>query len=457
VSNAVIIPENIVALSHAVTVGSSDASASMAGANMASEKPSKFWRSESNWPTKCAVTFYTQADTAFAVNAFAIVGHNLKRGDQYRIWVKESSSGATRPNGVTLDNPTGTVAGLTTNTTGTYADVDNGETLTLGTFAGPSAGTEGSPWSIGLSFPTPAGIINGTDLQAFWILAAQTYPWPSKLPTITVDLYESGVFRQSLGTRTIRATDTEGGQVMCFPFDAANLSVSSGANIEVKISSTPRSNLSYVKVYSVVLATDRDARAGDSGWLTYTPFEGSGITYRPEVDGPGNVILYEFPTTYNPYYVHLHIRSSRSPTDYVNTREVHPPTHNYVQVGCLVIGEAWRPTINMSYGKLAGVVDSSPRKRTYGGGMFGSRRPTRRVVSLALGHAMTTEAHTILDRVLWRHGLMKPFVVSTTPDDATQSKATTIFGHLRNAENWLNVQPDEGYENNFSLEFEEVL
>jgi hypothetical protein len=213
---------------------------------------------------------------------------------------------------VTLDNPTGTVAGLTTNTTGTYADVDNGETLTLGTFAGPSAGTEGSPWSIGLSFPTPAGIINGTDLQAFWILAAQTYPWPSKLPTITVDLYESGVFRQSLGTRTIRAADTEGGQVMCFPFDAANLSVSSGANIEVKISSTPRSNLSYVKVYSVVLATDRDARAGDSGWLTYTPFEGSGITYRPEVDGPGNVILYEFPTTYNPYYVHLHIRSSRS-------------------------------------------------------------------------------------------------------------------------------------------------
>ena len=76
---------------------------------------------------------------------------------------------------------------------------------------------------------------------------------------------------------------------------------------------------------------------------------------------------------------------------------------------------------------------------------------------MRLGHLTPAEAHTVLDRMIWRHGLMKPFVVSLLPDDATQGKATTLFGHIRNAENWLGIQPDSGYENTLELEFEEVL
>lgn len=452
--NMSLIPENLMAMSHALATGSTSASGSMQASNMLTEAPSKFWRSSSNWPTKCGTTFSHYGYSAFGVNSIAIFGHNLARGDQYRIWLYETDgSGDVRPTGATIDNPTGTVAGLTTNTTSTYADVDNGETLTPSTSAVPTDGT--LPWSIGLSFPTPAGIINGTDLQAFWVSASTVLPWPASLPTITVDLYEGGVFRQSLGTRRVR--DAGNGQVMCFPFDAANLSVSSGANIECKISCVPRTGGQYVAINSVVLATDRDARQGDSGWLTYNPFVGSGVTYRPEWDKSNGAIRYKFPLTYNPFIVYVNFRSSRSPTDFVPEEEIHPLTHNYVQVGTVVIGEQWSPTHNIGYGKLVGGIDSSPRSRTYGGQLFGSRRPVRRVIGMRLGHLTPAEAHTLFDRVIWRHGTMKPIAISLLPDDATQSKHTTILATLRNPENWIDIQPEEGVENAMTMEWEEVL
>lgn len=451
--NAVIIPENLMALSQAVAIAGSEASSSMAATNLLSEAPSKFWRSTSSAPSHTYFYGYVKNFT-FPVSALALVGHNLSRGDQYRIFINNSSSPISPIAGYTQYLPTSTVAGVTTNTASGFADVDNGETTPGATFATPT--TPASVWSLCVGFNTPSTAPEiGTDLQAFWVYVKCQSDLPAVGPSVTVSLYESGVLKQTIGTKILRSTT---GQWMCFPWNASLLATASGANVECRVSCTPVSGAQYVSVGSIVWACDDASRTADSGWLTYTPFVGTGdVTYKPEVEGRGNVLLHQFSTTYNPRFVHVMLRQSSAPSDIDRSLEIPPTVPGYVQIGVLVVGELWQPAINMSYGKLAGVVDSSPRRRTYGGGMFGSRRPTRRAVSLALGHATTVEAHTVLDRVLWRHGLMKPFVVSTTPDDATQSKATTLFGHIRNAENWLNIQPDEGYENNFSLEFEEVL
>lgn len=445
--NALLIPENLMAMPGATAVAGSEASASMAATNALTEAPSKFWRSTSQAPAY-SYSYYGLPRGAFSVSAIALVGHNLYRGDQYRFFTDSGSILA----GYTGYNPTGTVAGATTNTASTYADVDNGEATPSATFATPSS--PNLAWSLCLSFATPGvAPVAGADKQAFWVYVKAT-PTTSSYCTINCWLYESGVAVANLGTRSIASST---GQWLCFPWNASSLGTASGANVECYLYMTKVSVGNYVQVGSVVWACDALARTNDSGWLTYSPFSGSGITYKPVVEGKGNVLLYQVGSTINPGSIHVQLRLSQSPLDYSALTEVLPTPPGYAQIGCLVAGEAWQPTINMSYGKLAGVLDSSPRKRTYGGGMFGSRRPTRRVVSLALGHATTAEAHTILDRMLWRHGLMKPFVVSTMPDDATQGKATTLFGHIRNAENWLSIQPDEGYENSMELEFEEVL
>jgi len=445
--NVIIIPENLMAMPGASVTAGSEASASYAANNMLTERPSKRWRSTSQAPSH-AYAYFSLPGGAFSVNAVALVRHNLYRGDQYRFFTDASTFLA----GYTGYNPTGTVAGTTTNTTSTYADVANGETTPGATFAGPT--NSNLAWSLGLSFATPSvAPVTGADKQAFWVYLKAT-PTSTSYCTVNCWLYENGVPVADLGTRRIASST---GQWLCFPWDASSLGTASGANVECYLYMTKISVANYVQVGSVVWACDALARTNDSGWQTYSPFSGSGITYKPVVEGKGNVLLYQIGSTINPATVHVQLRLSQSPLDYSALNERLPTPDGYAAIGTVVMGEVWQPAINISHGKLAGVVDPSPRRRTYGGGLFGSRRPTRRVVAVNVGHQTKTEAHTILDRVLWRHGLMKPFVVSTLPDDATQSKATTLFGHLRNAENWLNVQPDEGYENNFSLEFEEVL
>jgi len=451
--NVIIIPENLMANQNSDAVAATEASASMTDSNMVSEVPSKFWRSESNWPTKCSSYFYMKTGSGFNMNTIAVVNHNLLPGDQYRFWVNESSTLATRPTGATLDNPNGYRVGETSNTAANpHLLVDNGETLSPSTWAVPTLAA--SPWSICLKFPTPAGIINGEKLHAFWCFVKAEQGPPSGLPTIQCELWENGVLLEDLGTRRVSSTT---GQVMCFPFKTDNLSVTDGSLIECKLTMVPRSITQYVSVGSVVRATDRDARTGDSGWITYNPFVGTDIAFKPTSQLTSGVILHQFPLTYTPFYVHMHIRSSRSLIGASESVDIPATTPNYVQIGTVVIGEAWSPTINIAYGKLTGIVDSSPIKRTYGGGIFGSRRVPRRVLSVHFAHLSPDECHTLFDRILWRHGVMKPFIVSLLPDDTTQAKHTTIFGHIRNAENWINIQPEQGYENNIELEFEEVL
>ena len=112
--NVLMIPENLMATPEATVTAGSEASASMAATNMLTEAPSKFWRSTSQAPAH-TYAYFSIPRGVFSVNAVAIVGHNLYRGDQYRIFASASTFLA----GYTGYNPTTTIAGITTNTAST--------------------------------------------------------------------------------------------------------------------------------------------------------------------------------------------------------------------------------------------------------------------------------------------------------------------------------------------------
>jgi len=306
-----------------------------------------------------------------------------------------------------------------------------------------------------LGFPTPAAPpLTGAKKQSFWVFA-KVSSVSTFVVTVKASLYESGSLLTTLQTKIVTSTT---GQWLFFDWDASVLGTSSGANVEVKIDMTAAAGPGvYISIGSVIYQNDWSAKANDSGWLTYDPFYGSAVSFRPQSRGPSQYILYEFPSTITPSGVFIYFRTCKSPDALDINTEIPPTPDDYVQVGSLIIGESWSPTNNIGYGKLVGAVDISSRMRTYGGQLFGSRRPTRRVIGMKLGHLTPVEAHTLFDRVIWRGGVLKPILISLLPDDATQSKHTTILATLRNPENWIGIQPDQGVENNMEMEWEEVL
>lgn len=452
--NAIIIPQNLMSLSQSNIVAGSEASASMADGNMLTEKPSNFWRSTQATPD-CTYFYGTFSKSrTFDVNAAAIVGHNLRRGDQYRTWCYPTSGDPTRPAGFTAYNPDTKIVGASSNSASVVGDVDNSFDSTPSTWAIPT--TVGTGWAFSVGFPavSPAPA-TGADMQSFWVFVKTAVDATLNPMPVTVYLNESGVNVANLGTRYITSAS---GQWLFFAWDASQLGTSSGANVECRVVMDGSATY-WVSIGSIVWACDGDgAQTNDSGWITYSDDAGSGVVHRPEQSGELGTTLIRMPATIDSARrVYVQLRVCRSPLDYDETAEILPSCMDYAQVGTLVVGVTWVPTINFGYGRLVGGIDQSTRSRTYGGQLFGSRRPVRRVVSIKFGHLTPAECHTLFDRMIWRHGSMKPFLISLLPDDASQSKHTTIFCVLRNPENWINIQPDEGYENSMDMEFEEVL
>lgn len=451
--NMLLVPENLMAISGAYATVPASASASMAGTNMLLESPSKFWRSTGVTPSKRYSYFYKGNTAQMYFNTVSIVGHNLYSGDQYRIWTKASGS---PPSPISsLYDPTGNVAGATSNTAVSWGDLDNGEGNTSLTWLGVPTSTS-SVWSYGCSFATPIAPGAGTSMQEFWVYVKKSSstnrPDP---PTVTATLWEGGASVVSLGTKAIQSST---GQWICFPWSISSLALNTAANVELKLSFTVSANGQYGMLNTIIMGIDGfgSTRDNNSGWLTYTPYVSPDISYKPEGWGKGQSVLYRFPTDITASYVVIEYRVNQSPSSWSSVTETLPTPQGYIQIGTVVIGQSWSPTVNIGYGKLVAGLDPSLRKRTYGGQLFGSRRPVRRVIGMKLAHLPPDEAFVLFDRIIWRHGIMKPIFIALLPDDSAQSVHTGILAVLRNPENWINIQPDEGYENNMDMDWEEV-
>lgn len=456
--NMTMVLNNLMATAEAKVVAVSSASASMDDMNMRTETPSEFWRSGSNAPRHSWFYAYHNTLVEMQADAVGLIGHNLSAGDQYRIYLGDSANPLTEEDGYIELPPTATAA--SSNTSAGYADIDNAESSSPGTFAMRTLGDSGvGGWSIRVSFgtPSPDPPSTGADRQAFWVYVkgetlGRTY--------VECSLYEAGVLVSNLGSRPVTSST---GQWLCFPWDASLLVASDGSDVECLLSfgqATTVGNL-HAQIWSLFWACDTNATdaARDSGWITYDPDITNTLTFSPIETRLRNAIFYRESTAVSTYRVYVYLRVIGCPMDFtygVGQRTL-PAADGYCQVGTLVIGESWMPTHNIGYSKLVGAIDISSRMRSYGGQLFGARRPTRRVIAMRLNSLTPAEAHLLFDWLIWRGGVLKPILISLLPDDATQKKHTTILAVLRNPENWVTIQPNEGFENSLDMEWEEVL
>lgn len=460
--NVLVIPENLLATTYGQAVASSEASASMADDNLLTEEPSEFWRSTDNQPLNNILRLSLNGMTTVSASALAFCGHNLRRGDQYRVILRNASSVL----GGEILYPTGT-ASVTNSAANphTFLDSDLTDWIT------PTVA--GSDWGFQVTFATPSNPPqNGTDRQSVWayVKAASAVSYGTIAPTVQCIAYLpdglGGFNTVNCGTKTIKSST---GQWVFWAFDFATCAVASGAGVKIELLFSDRdlslaggtaSNGHVAALYwNADTVSDLTTISGGelNGWYTYEPFSGSGITYKPEVKGASESILIQFGSVLQFRLALIQIRSDHSPVDIDSTAEVLPTPAGYVQIGCVVMGEAWQPTYNIAYGKLVGGLDMSSKSRTYGGQKFGSRRPVRRILPVELRYLTPAECHTLFDRVVWRNGILRSFFVSLLPDDATQSKHTGFLASIKNPETWIGIQPHQGYENSMVLEFEEDL
>lgn len=452
-SNLVLIPENLLALSQAHILADSEVSASMAADNVLTEEPSEFWRTTGNGPNKTSA-LYGIGDGFLAVKAggLALIGHNFYRGTQARVVL---INGGIDTN--FLDRvPTAIEA--STNRTGAVTTIDEGHNPG-GDFMTP---TTGSDWDVRLSFQDPASNpIAGASRQAFWAyIKLETAPPVGQVATtVKCELYESGVLKADLGTKVLNSAAVVG---YCWSWNASLLSTASGADVECKLTFVGTGSATYApKLDSLVWKyEDSDDVTGatyDTGWVTYTPFTGSGITFLPEVAGSGSAWFIPFGANYTFQRAYVMLRVDHAPADWDPVEESPPAQPGYVQIGCAILGETWSPASDRDFGQLVSTKDYSSKSRTYGGQRFGARRFVQRILSLPMNWLTPAEAHTLFDRILWRHGILKPILVSILPGDSTEETHTTFLASLRNPENGMAATTTRVKSRAMTIEFEEEL
>lgn len=461
-AHLIIIPENLLATTYGQAVASSEADSTMADDNLLTEDPSEFWRSTDNQPLSTILRLSLNGMTTVSASALAFCSHNLHRGDQYRVILRNASDVL----GGQILYPNGTVS--VTNSAAsphTYLDSD------LTDWIMPS--TPGSDWDFRVGFATPSNAPqDGADRQSIWayVKAASAVSYGTIAPTVQCIVYlpdgVGGFNAVDCGTKTIKS-DT--GQWVFWSFDFEQCGVSSGAGVEVELLFSERDVTLAGSVHSdgyvaalywnVDVTSDLTTISGGelNGWYTYEPFVGEGITYLPETQGTNESILIQFGSVLQFRLALIQIRSDHSPVDMDPTAEVLPTPPGYVQIGCAILGESWSPETDVGNGAFIGSVDLSTKGRTYGGQSFGSRRDVQRVLSLPLSVLTPEEAHTVWDRVIWRHGILKKFFVALLPGDATEAKHTGFLASLKNPQHQMQTSAATYRNRSMVLEFEEEM
>lgn len=454
------IVENLLAHSLANVEGA-EASASMGVANLLNDDPGAFWRSNGLVDDNMKLDFTLANNVPMTAEAMALVAHNFYNGAaEYRLFLTDDT-GAIPATWFQSLAPTFIAA--STNASGAVTNVDEGDSAD-GNYMTPTTGTD---WDARFDFGTPASApATGARRQCFFVLVKASAAPTSMVavPTVKAELYEAGSLVLDLGTKIITSTTN---QQLFWSWDAAELATASGADVQIKLTfaGTAYGGVPYPAGHleSVYWICERGDEAltpvtgGDLGWQLYSDFAGSGISYFPEADGAQHVLWIDFGASRTFNRAYLMLRSDGSPPDLDITEEWPPTPPAYVQIGVASMGEAWSPARQRDFGTLVGTVDESSKEFTDGGAKFGSRRPVRRVLSLPLSALTPAEAHTLLDRLAWRQGILKPVAINLLDSDATEGKHTTLWASLRNPENSIEATTTQNYSRSMQLEFIEEL
>lgn len=211
--------------------------AGLEASNLKTQEPSEVARIATLDP-KHTVWRFDLSSVEATFDGFALVNHNLLPGDYVRFTARSLTSSdfdehQTAPNAIAAS----------TNITGAVTDVDEAIDTPDGALIEPT--TKTSDWTARFSWPNLTGIpLPGTARGQFVLRMIRKYTGAGAAnpvvtyPKLTVDLYEAGVLKLSLGWRAVTSLDTTG-QIFIFPFNPNLLTTATGADIECVVTCTP--------------------------------------------------------------------------------------------------------------------------------------------------------------------------------------------------------------------------
>jgi hypothetical protein len=443
-------------------VATSEASASMAAANLATSDPSQFWRSASHNPWLTSAYGYNLLSNFFQgsnLDAFAICAHNLRpTTGRWRVRVFDGVTSGSLPNWIKPNTHLGTWG----NVTGEFTDVDESPLGALDgnklTPTNPALSMTGI--HMGFDAPAKACAIGSIDnpLQAFVLdVNLITNGGPdvdidaasADAPYAQVSLYEGGILVRSIHRKAVHSA-TE--QQLIFPWDASEISAASGAHVEIFID-TFSGGAHRIEVQRVSWWQEdvdfQDAGGAepdlllDSGWLTAVddPQAGTAFaSFRPTRRAIPETSLHRFEElTENPVgivsvqFMLMDDHAQPFPTSSFEGWIPITPD-GYLQVGVGYGGRAAVAQVERELGPLAGIRDFSTKNFTDGGGMGGSQLPRLRKAYLPWEWLTTPEGMAIYDRLLFESSILTSHVVSVCPDDPTERRHTTIYCTREEAE-----------------------
>lgn len=436
-------------------VAKSEASASMAAANLATSAPGKFWRSTGQNPWLTSAWGYNILSNFFLgsnIDAFAACCHNLRpTTGRWRVRVFDGVTSGSLPVPI---SPNSAIGGWG-NVTGTYTDVDEDP-------RGALDGNKLTPTDTGLSmtgihmgFPSPpADLASGSidnPLQAFVIdchLINVVGPdvtldaADQDAPYMHVELYESGVLKRSLERKVVHSAT---GQTLIFPWDGSELAAISGANVEIVIGTFSGGNnrIEIDRVawwpenvdYAVAGGTEPDLVL-DSGWLPAVDDPQAGTAFaafRPTRRAVPETTLHRFTeltdTPQGIVSVQFLLMDDHALPLPINGFEGWIPItpDGYLQVATGFAGRAFKAEVDRELGPLVGVRDLSVKTMTDGGSGAGSQLPRLRKLYMPWDWLTSAEGAAVFDRVCLDGSILTSHVVTILPDSATERRMTTLY------------------------------
>jgi hypothetical protein len=436
-------------------VATSEASASMAAANLGTSDPSQFWRSSSHNPWLTAAYGYNLLSNFFQgsnLDAFAICAHNLRSTTgRWRVRVFDGGTAGSLPNWIKPNSHIGSWG----NVDGEYDNVDESP-------LGPLDADKLTPTlpalamtGIHMGFQTPgtACAIGSIDnpLQAFVLdVNLITNGGPDvdidaadpEAPYVSVSLYESGVLVRQISKKAVHSASW---QALIFPWDASEISAASGANVEIFIDTffngPHRVEVQRVSWYQEDV--DFQTAGGtepnlllDSGWLTAVDDPQAGTAFaafRPTRRAIPETTLHRFEElTNNPVgivSVQFMLMDDHAQPFPVGGFEGWIPItpDGYLQVGVGFAGRAFIAQVERELGPLVGIRDFSTKNFTDGGGVGGSQLPRLRKAYMPWEWLTTPEGMAVYDRIFFESSILSSHVVSICPDSDTERRHSTIY------------------------------
>lgn len=436
-------------------VAKSEASASMAAANLATAAPGKFWRSTGHNPWLTSAYGYNLLSDFFRgsnIDAFALCCHNLRpTTGRWRVRVFDGVTAGSLPVPISPSGPFGTWG----NVTGDYTDVYEDPRGPLdGNFLTPTI-TALSMTSIGLDFPTPSNdLVAGSvanPYQAFVIdchlintsgPSVTLDPADPDAPYISVALYDSGVFVRLLAKKFVHDATN---QTLIFPWDGTELANISGigAGIMIDTFSGGDNRIEIDRIswwpetvdYAVAGGTEPDLLF-DSGWLTAVDDPQAGTAFaafRPTRRAIPETTLHRFADlTTTPQGIvsvqFLLMDDHAQPFPSSGFEGWIPITPDgYLQVATGFAGRAFVAEVDRELGPLVGVRDLSVKTLTDGGSGGGSQLPRLRKLYVPWEWLTSAEGAAVFDRVCLDGSILTSHVVTLLPDSAAERRMTTLY------------------------------